>query len=58
MWKLLKRIFDKKTHFNIEVQPSICAGCGMDTRQSIINDYSLDICSTECLDVVEMQCAE
>ena len=53
MRKLFKKIFNKNTHFNVQARPSICAGCGMYIRQSIINNYYLDICSTDCLEVVE-----
>jgi len=52
------KMFNKNKNYEISLQPFICAGCGMDTRQSIINDYSLNICSESCLEVIEMQCVE
>ena len=38
-----------------QVQPYICAGCGCETRQSVISEYELVICSDDCKAVVEMQ---
>ena len=61
MWKLLMNFIIPKKPKQIEEIKSIpftCAGCGGETRQSVINDYQLTICSDKCLDVVEMQCAE